>query len=101
MYEEVLENAKALMHDEADLIANMANISALIKETFGFWWVGLPGAAKTARIVAGTLPGLRLVHAFPLGRCLRLVVEKEMTLIVPDVSQFPGHIACSPIRGQK
>ena len=38
MYEEVLEQATALLHDEPDVIANMANVSALIKNTFGFWW---------------------------------------------------------------
>jgi L-methionine (R)-S-oxide reductase len=97
MYEEVLERAASLMKDEPDPVANMANISALIKETFKFWWVGFYRVDKTAgQLVLGPFQGPVACTRIPYGRGVCGSSWKQRkTLIVPDVEKFPGHIACS------
>jgi L-methionine (R)-S-oxide reductase len=97
MYEEVLEQATALLHDEPDVIANMANVSALIKNTFGFWWVGFYCVQENPpQLVLGPFQGPTACTRIPYGRGVcGTAWEKQETIIVPDVDKFPGHIACS------
>ena len=97
MYEEVLEKAESLMKDETDLVANMANISALIKESFKFWWVGFYLVNEAAgQLVLGPFQGPAACTRIPHGRGVCGSSWKQRkTLIVPDVEKFPGHIACS------
>ena len=83
-YRELLPQLHALVSTETDLIANLANVAAALKQTFGFFWVGFY-LVKEDELVLGRL-----------GRGVCGTAWKEArTLIVPDVEQFPGHIACS------
>jgi L-methionine (R)-S-oxide reductase len=95
IYEAILPQIKALVDDETDIIANLANISAVLKEAFGFFWVGFY-LKKGNQLVLGPFQG-------PLA-CTRINFDKgvcghaystKQTIIVPDVDAFPGHIACS------
>lgn len=98
MYEEVLERANTLLQDEEDLIANMANVSALLKETFGFWWVGFYLVQDNPKqLVLGPFQGPPACTRIPYGKGVcGSSWKKQRTLVVPDVNAFPGHIACSP-----
>lgn len=87
----------ALIEGEADAIANMANIAAALKEQFNFLWVGFY-LVKGEQLVLGPFQG-------PVA-CTRIGYDKGVcgkawasnsTVIVPDVDQFPGHIACSSL----
>ena len=97
MYEEILVSAASLLKDEPDLVANMANVSALIKETFKFWWVGFYRIDNKSReLVLGPFQGPLACTRIPFGRGVCGTCWKQRkTIIVPDVEKFPGHIACS------
>ncbi|MDD2538762.1 MAG: GAF domain-containing protein [Bacteroidales bacterium] len=97
MYEEVLANAASLLQDEPDLVANMANVCALIKESFKFWWVGFYRVDDKGRqLVLGPFQGPVACTRIPYGKGVCGSSWKQSkTLIVPDVEKFPGHIACS------
>ena len=91
----------SLTEGENDIIANMANISAMIHETFGFWWTGFyrvcndPGGPKGI-LVLGPFQGPLACSRIPFGRGVcGTAWAKGETIIVPDVEKFPGHIACS------
>lgn len=94
-YASLIPQIEALISGEDDLIANLANISAALKEGMGFLWVGFY-LVKSGELVLGPFQG-------PIA-CTRIQKGKgvcgtswaqERTLIVPDVDAFPGHIACS------
>ena len=96
-YETLFLQVKALLEGEEDLIANMANIAASLKEQFGWLWVGFY-IVKKDELVLGPFQG-------PVA-CTRIKKGKGVcgsswasatTLIVPDVEKFPGHIACSSL----
>ena len=100
-YERLLPQVKALIQDEPDLIANLANIAAALKEVFQFWWVGFylvrkkMGSEETALVLGpfqGPVACTRI--AFGKGVCGTSWKQKK-AIIVPDVEKFPGHIACS------
>lgn len=96
-YKTVFEQIKAVVEDEDDLIANMANIAAMLHETFGFWWTGFYRVdPESAQLILGPFQGpvacTRI--AFGKGVC-GTAWERKGTVVVPDVHQFPGHIACS------
>ena len=94
-YQTLLPQIKSLIEGENDLIANLANISAALKETFGFFWVGFY-LVKEDELVLGPFQGPIACTRIRLGRGVCGTAWKEArTLIVPDVEQFPGHIACS------
>ena len=80
-YRELLPQLHALVSTETDLIANLANVAAALKQTFGFFWVGFY-LVKEDELVLGPFQG-------------PIAWKEARTLIVPDVEQFPGHIACS------
>ena len=94
-YQEVLSQAKMILADESDLVANLANIAALIKETFHFFWVGFYRVIGD-KLVLGPFQGpiacTRI--AFGKGVC-GTAWKRAETVIVPDVDAFPGHIACN------
>lgn len=94
-YDSVLTQARALVDRESDLIANMANISALLYREFGFWWVGFYRVDGEG-LVLGPFQGPLACTRIPFGKgvCGSAWEEGE-TIIVPDVDEFPGHIACS------
>lgn len=96
-YKELLPQMEALMQGETDTIANMANMSAALKETFGFFWVGFY-IVKREELVLGPFQGPIACTRIGYGRgvCGSSWAQKA-TLIVEDVDQFPGHIACSSL----
>lgn len=97
MYKALLPQVKALLHGETDLIANMANMAAALKEQFGWHWVGFY-LVKEDELVLGPFQGPVACTRIKLGRgvCGR-AWQKKGTLTVPDVEKFPGHIACSSL----
>jgi GAF domain-containing protein len=94
-YEVILPQIEALISGEPDLYANLANISAALKEAFGFFWVGFY-LVKGDQLVLGPFQGPIACTRINLGKgvCGTAWVEKK-TQLVPDVEAFPGHIACS------
>ena len=94
-YSSILPQAAALLEGEDDNIANMANLSALLHQAFGFWWTGFYRVVGK-ELVLGPFQGpLACVH-IPFGRGVCGTAWKNgETVVVPDVEKFPGHIACS------
>ena len=94
-YKLLLTQINALVSGENDLIANMANVAALLHETFRFWWTGFY-RVQTDELVLGPFQGHVACTRIPFGRgvCGTAWAENR-TLIVPNVHDFPGHIACS------
>lgn len=96
-YRSLIPQIKGLLEGEPDLVANLANVAASLKEQFGWFWVGFY-LVKKEELVLGPFQG-------PVA-CTRIRYNKGVcgsswaqaaTLIVPDVEQFPGHIACSSL----
>ena len=86
---------KALTEGESDLTANMANISSMIHQTFGFWWTGFYRVCGQ-ELILGPFQGPLACSRIPFGRGVCGTAWKNAeTVIVPDVDAFPGHIACS------
>lgn len=94
-YSALIPQIKALIEGEPDLIANMANITAALKEQFQWFWTGFY-LVKKDELVLGPFQGPVACTRIKKGRgvCGK-AWEDAKTLIVPDVSKFPGHIACS------
>lgn len=94
-YESLLPQVKALCEGESDMIAKMANVSALLHSEFGFWWTGFYRVAN-GELLLGPFQGpLACVHiGYGKGVCGTAWKERR-TVVVPDVEEFPGHIACS------
>ena len=94
-YINLLPQIKSLVESETDLIANLANVTAVLKAAFDFFWVGFY-LIKGEELVLGPFQGpvacTRI--AFGKGVCGAALKERR-TIIVPDVEQFPGHIACN------
>lgn len=94
-YRTLLLQARSLMDGEMDEIARMANLSALIHQAFGFWWTGFY-RVQGEELVLGPFQGPLACTRIKKGRGVCGTAWKEQrTIIVPDVEQFPGHIACS------
>lgn len=95
IYKALLPQIEALIVDESDLMANLANITAVLKEAFGFFWIGFY-LVKEGQLVLGPFQGPIACTRIPFhkGVCGASYTRAE-TIIVPDVEQFPGHIACS------
>jgi len=95
VYKALFPQIEALVTTESDLIANLANVAAALKEAFGFFWVGFY-IVKEGQLVLGPFQGpiacTRI--AFNKGVC-GASYSQQKTLIVPDVEEFPGHIACN------
>jgi len=94
-YRALLPQLKSLVESESDAIANMANVAAALKEVFNFWWVGFY-IVKHNELLLGPFQGPVACTRIAYGRGVCGAAWKEgKTIIVPDVEQFPGHIACS------
>lgn len=96
-YEALIPQIQGLLEGEIDLIANLANVAAALKEQFGWLWVGFY-LVKDDELVLGPFQGPVACTRIKKGRgvCGTSWAKKE-TLIVPDVEKFPGHIACSSL----
>lgn len=94
-YEAILPQIHALIADEPDLYANLSNISAALKEAFGFFWVGFY-LVKGDQLVLGPFQGPIACTRISKGRGVCGTSWNEgKTILVPNVDEFPGHIACS------
>jgi L-methionine (R)-S-oxide reductase len=97
VYAELAPQIEALIAGETDLIANLANIAAVLKEAFGFFWVGFY-IVKDDQLVLGPFQGPLACTRIGLGEGVcGHCWERRETVIVPDVEKFPGHIACSSL----
>ena len=95
VYSELFPQLKSLLEGETDLIANLANVAAALKEVFGWWWVGFY-LVKGNELVLGPFQGPVACTRIAFGRGVCGTAWKEKrSVLVPDVNQFPGHIACS------
>jgi L-methionine (R)-S-oxide reductase len=96
-YQSVTPQINALVDGEPDLIANLANTVAALKEQFGWFWVGFY-LVKEDELVLGPFQGPVACTRIKMGRGVcGTSWQKAETLIVPDVEKFPGHIACSSL----
>lgn len=94
-YDALLPQLKALVEGEEDLIANLANISAALREVFAWWWVGFYWV-KGDELVLGPFQGPIACTRIRFGKGVCGKAWKEQkSLLVPDVNTFAGHIACS------
>ncbi len=94
-YALLYRQAAEIIKDESDLIANMANVAAMIHHTFGFWWTGFYRVID-GELVLGPFQGPLACSRIAYGRGVCGTAWKERaTQVVPNVGEFPGHIACS------
>lgn len=94
-YEQLLPQAEALVAGEPDVIARMANVAALLHREMGFWWTGFY-RVEGDHLVLGPFQGPVACTRIARGRGVcGTSWKEEHTIVVPDVEQFPGHIACS------
>ena len=97
VYKALVPQMEAILSAETDLTANLANFSAVLKEAFGFFWVGFYWVKNQELILApfqGTLACTRIAKG--KGVC-GAAWQEQKTILVPDVEAFPGHIACSSL----
>jgi GAF domain-containing protein len=95
IYDEIAPQITALVTGETDLVANLANITAALKEALGFFWVGFYVVKENQLVLSafqGTIACTRI--DFDKGVCGHCYTFREI-IIVPNVEEFPGHIACS------
>ena len=96
-YQSLLPQVKGILEGEPDLIANLANVAAALKEQFNWLWVGFY-LVKDDELVLGPFQGPVACTRIKKGRGVcGAAWQQEKTLIVPDVEKFPGHIACSSL----
>lgn len=94
-YEALIPQIKSLLRGEPDLIANMANVAAALKQTFDFFWVGFY-IVREGELVLGPFQGPIACTRIKKGKGVcGTAWLKESTIVVPDVEKFPGHIACN------
>ena len=94
-YKELIPQIGGLLTGEPDLVANLANVSAALREQFGWWWIGFY-LVKEDELVLGPFQGPVACTRIAKGRGVcGTSWANAKTLIVPDVEKFPGHIACS------
>lgn len=94
-YRLVIKQLESLFEQETDVVANMANTAALLKETFGWWWIGFY-LVKEEELVLGPFQGPVACTRIGLGKGVcGAAWQQQQTIVVPDVEAFPGHIACS------
>lgn len=96
-YQQLLPQLEALVSGENDTIANIANLMAALKQTFNFWWVGVY-FVKNEELVLGPFQGPIACTRIKKGKGVcGTAWQNAKTIVVPDVDQFPGHIACSSL----
>lgn len=97
LYENLIPQIASLVEGETDVIANMANVSACLKDTFNFWWVGFYRVLGDA-LVLGPFQGPLACTRISKGKGVcGTAWQQAKTIIVPDVDAFSGHIACSSL----
>ena len=95
IYQSLLPQIESLISGEPDFVARMANVSAVLHDAVGFWWTGLYRVDGN-ELVLGPFQGPVACMRIPFGRGVcGTAWQKAQTIIVPDVHQFAGHIACS------
>lgn len=96
-YNTLIPQIEALVSGESDLTANLANIAAALKETFSWWWVGFY-LVKEEQLVLGPFQGPVACTRIAIGKGVcGASWQQQKSLLIPDVEQFPGHIACSSL----
>ncbi|HRE09207.1 MAG TPA: GAF domain-containing protein [Ignavibacteria bacterium] len=97
-YEQLLPQIKALIAEESDVVANLANICAVLKYNMpGFFWVGFY-LLKGGELVLGPFQGPVACMRIQIGKGVcGAAAQRRETIIVPDVDKFPGHFACSSL----
>ena len=96
-YELLYRQAREIVAGEEDVVANMANLAAMIHHTFGFWWTGFYRVVGE-ELVLGPFQGPIACTRIAYGRGVcGTAWQRGETVVVPDVEQFPGHIACSSL----
>jgi L-methionine (R)-S-oxide reductase len=94
-YLSLIPQIEALLYGETDLIANLANVCAALKEQFGWFWVGFY-LVKNDELVLGPFQGPVACTRIKMGKGVcGASWQNAETIIVPDVDEFPGHIACA------
>lgn len=94
-YAELLPQLRAVLGSESDPIANMANMASMLHETFGFWWTGFY-RVDGGELVLGPFQGPLACTRIRRGKGVcGTAWDRGETVVVPDVNEFPGHIACS------
>ena len=94
-YESLIPQLASLIDGEVDLIANLANLSAALHDTFGWWWVGFYWV-KNEELVLSPFQGPIACTRIRYGKGVCGTAWKETkSILVPDVNAFPGHISCS------
>jgi len=97
IYGEISPQIVALVEGETDLVANLANITAALKEAFGFFWVGFYVVKENQLVLSAFQGSMACTRIdFDKGVCGHCYTTRQ-TVIVPDVEEFPGHIACSSL----
>ena len=95
LYRQLDRQLTALLEGESDSIAKMANVAAVLHETFGFWWTGFYRVAGN-ELVLGPFQGPVACMHIPFGKGVcGTAWARNASVVVPDVEAFPGHIACS------
>lgn len=108
IYQEILPQIEGVISFETDLIANTANVAAILKEAFDFFWVGFyfvkgkeaagQFPSEQSQLVLGPFQGPLACTRIQYGRGVcGSAWKQQQTLVVPDVEKFPGHIACSSL----
>ena len=97
LYENLIPQIAALIEGETDVIANMANVSACLKDTFNFWWVGFYRVLGDALVLGPFQGPLACTRISKCKGVCGTAWQQAKTVIVPDVDAFPGHIACSSL----
>ena len=94
-YQALLPQIRSLLSGEADTIARMSNLAAMLHQEMGFWWTGFY-RVRDNELILGPFQGPVACTRIALGRGVCGTAWKEArTIVVPDVDLFPGHIACS------
>lgn len=94
-YQQVIPQIKSLVQGEPNLVANLANISAVLKTTFDFFWIGFY-MVENDELVLGPFQGPLACTRISKGKGVSGAVwESQNSIVVPNVNEFPGHIACS------
>ena len=96
-YELLYKQIASLTEAESDTIANMANVSSMLHQTFGFWWTGFYRVVGN-ELVLGPFQGPMACTRIAKGKGVcGTAWSEERTVVVEDVDKFPGHIACSSL----
>lgn len=98
IYEALLPQIAAVIDGVDDAIANMANIAAILKQAFDFHWIGFYRVTAPGTLTLGPFQGPLACVTIPFAKGVcGTAAARQATIIVPDVEQFPGHIACSSL----